>query len=272
MSSGRALAEQLAPLGLRFDVLDRDGAIAAEPALEGIREQIAGALRFPDDGVGDSFKFCEALTDAFRHAGGELRTGVQVSGIAVDRGKAVGVISSAGRVRADTVVVAAGRATPGLVRHLGIALPIRPVKGYTVTFDASRVEGRPAMAVIDNDLHAAIVPLGTRLRVAGTAEFAGEDLRLRPERIENLLKLLSAIYPRIAARLDLAGGYAWTGLRPMSADGLPFVGATRVPGLYINAGHGHLGWTHACGSAHLVADLIAGGLTEIDPEPYRATR
>ncbi len=128
------------------------------------------------------------------------------------------------------------------------------------------------MAVIDNDLHAAIVPLGTRLRVAGTAEFAGEDLRLRPERVENLLKLLSAIYPRIAARLDLAGGYAWTGLRPMSADGLPFVGATRVPGLYLNAGHGHLGWTHACGSAHLVADLIAGGLTEIDPESYRATR
>jgi D-amino-acid dehydrogenase len=269
MDASLKLAEQLASLGLRFIVLDRDGAVAAEPALEGIREKLFGALRFPDDESGDAYEFCKALMFAFQRNGGTMNTSFRVTSIAVQRGIAVGVESETGRVLADKVIIAAGNAASDMMHRVGVSLSIKPVKGYTITFDVSHLDGCPILPVIDDALHAAVVPLGTRLRVAGTAEFAGMDFNVRPERIDNLLELLAALYPSISARLDRWSGRVWTGLRPMSADGLPFVGATSVEGLYVNAGHGHLGWTLAAGSAHLLADLIAGEPTAIDPAPYR---
>lgn len=272
MEGPARIAESLAPLGLRFEQLDRDGVVAAEPALQEIHDQIGGGLRFPDDEAGDAFKFCEALSAAFQRCGGILRTGVEVTALSLEHGRISGLQSKLGPLRADTIVVAAGNRTPWLVRRLGISVPIRPAKGYTLTFNVSGMDGRPQMPVVDDALHAAVVPLGSRLRVAGTAEFAGADLRIRPERIENLRNLLRAVYPGITAALNGAPGEGWTGLRPMSADGLPFVGATSVPGLYINAGHGHLGWTLANGSAHLLTDLIDGVVPALDPEPYTPQR
>jgi D-amino-acid dehydrogenase len=268
-----ALAEELAPLGLRFQVIKRDAVVDAEPALQGIHRKIIAALRFPDDESGDAYEFSEGMAAAFRRAGGVVKTKVPVNGIALERGRVVGVVSDAGRVDAKTVIIAAGNATAGLVRNLGITLPIKPAKGYTVTFDGSELlHTRPAVPVIDDALHAAIVPLGTRLRVAGTVEFAGPDLRIRPGGIQNLLNLLAAVYPGIASELDPTRGLPWAGLRPISADGLPFVGPTPIQGLYINGGHGHLGWTLASGSAHLLADLVTGAIPQIDPTPYRTVR
>jgi D-amino-acid dehydrogenase len=266
------LAAMLAPLGLRFDVLDAQGAIAAEPALAEIRGQIAGALRFPDDEAGDAQQFCEKLAAAFVREGGVSRTSTSVTGIAVERGSISGVCIGDKVERANAVVVAAGNSSAKLVRHLGVFLPICPAKGYTVTFDASHVEGRPLIPIIDDALHAAVIPIGTRLRIAGTAEFAGSNLQIRQDRIGGLLDLLAAILPRIAAQLPGASGQPWTGLRPMSADGLPFIGLTHVRGLYVNTGHGHLGWTFAVGSAQLLADLIDGRVPDIDPTPYEPTR
>lgn len=266
------LAEQLAPIGLRFQVLDADAAVSAEPALAGIHADIAGALHFPDDGAGDPLKFSCALSNAFLRLGGVVKTSVQVSAIAIERGRVTGVDSSAGRITADKVVIAAGNATPALVRALRVSLPVKPVKGYTVTFDISHLSERPTMPVVDDALHAAVVPLGGRLRVAGTAEFAGENLELHRCRIGTLLKLLAALYPHLAAQLAKADGQLWTGLRPMSADGLPFIGLSQIPGLYVNTGHGHLGWTLATGSARLLTDLMTGVHPAIDPAPYRVTR
>jgi D-amino-acid dehydrogenase len=134
------------------------------------------------------------------------------------------------------------------------------------------VPHRPQTPVLDDDLHAGVVPLGTRLRVAGTAEFCGPDLTIDPGRVSQLTGLLSAVYPRIAAQIDPSSGRAWTGLRPVSADGLPTIGPTPLAGLYVNAGHGHLGWTHATGSARLLADLLRGREPEIDPIPYSSFR
>ena len=267
-----ALARLLEPLGLRCEVLDRDGAVSMEPALLSIREQIVSALRFPDDECGDARKFCEALAQVLPLTGGTLLTGTRVSALAVENGRAIGVITDKGLHRAAAVVAAAGNATPRLVRPLGISLAIRPVKGYTVTIDASRVEGRPLIPVIDDDSHAAVVPIGTRLRVAGTAEFAGMDTTLREERIAALHTLLATVYPAIAQSIDHANVEKWAALRPVSADGLPFIGATRVRNLFVNAGHGHLGWTLAVGSAHLVADAITGERSAIDPAAYCANR
>ncbi len=268
MDAPLALARQLATYGLRFESLKRDAVIEAEPALRDIRDRIACALRFPDDESGDARQFTVELTNAFQRAGGIVRTGVHVAEIRGDRNGVAGVVVEGQVIDAKVVVVAAGIGTNSLVRGLGVRVAVAPAKGYTITFDASGLEGLPLVPIVDDALHAAIVPLGTRLRIAGTVEFAGMDPSVRPERVRNLTKLLADVYPRVAAQLDLSKGQPWAGLRPMSADGLPFVGGTSVKGLFINAGHGHLGWTLASGSANLLADLVTGEPPQIDPAPY----
>lgn len=266
------LARMLAPLGLNYEVLSAAQTVNIEPALHDIRDRIAGAIRYPDDRSGDAREFCRKLAAAFRREGGTTRFNVTVSGIAHRAGRVCGVQLEDTLEPADCVVIAAGNESVRLARPLGISLPIRPAKGYSLTFDVSHVSQRPRVPIVDDVLHAGVVPIGARLRVVGTAEFAGTDLRIRQERVKNLRHLLEAIYPRIATELAPTGGIAWTGLRPMSADGLPFIGATRIKGLHVNAGHGHLGWTLAAGSASLLADLMEGRTPEIDAAPYRLER
>ena len=272
MSDRLAIVEPLVKLGLRFEPLDGDGVVAAEPALAQVRAAIAGGMRFPDDESGDAFKFCKALKEQFERAGGEVVAARPVLGVLQERNRVTGVRTAAGDLRAEIVVVAAGNRTGALVRELRIPVAVRPVKGYTLTFDVSGLEGCPAIPVVDDALHAAVTPLGARLRLAGTAELAGNDLKIRRERIDNLVNFLGQLYPRLRARLNPSSGYAWTGLRPVSADGLPLIGPTRIPGLFLNTGHGHLGWTLANGSAGLLADLALGAPAAIDPAPYSPKR
>ena len=130
----------------------------------------------------------------------------------------------------------------------------------------------PSLAVGDDQQHIAVVPRGTRLRIAGTAEFTGMDQSLRAVRIQNLVDLFQRVYPELAARADIAGGSSWAGLRPMSADGLPFIGETRIHGLFVNTGHGQLGWTQAVGSGEVLADLLIGKPPGVEPTPYLASR
>ena len=142
----------------------------------------------------------------------------------------------------------------------------------SITIDAAGMNDLPKTPVVDDTLHAIVTPMGDRIRVAGTAEIAGNDLSIRYERIDNLKHLLSAMYPQLADRLLRGEVKPWAGLRPMSADGNPFVGETRARGLWLSTGHGHLGWTQAMGSAALLASLIDGSDPEIDPAPYAASR
>jgi D-amino-acid dehydrogenase len=272
MAGPLALAEMLAPLGLRTTILDADGAVAAEPQLQPIRERIAGALRFPDDETGDARRFCEALAGRIAGSGDTLKTGAQVLSVEVERGRVTGVRTRDATFPAERVILACGNGTVALAARLGVRLPIRPVKGYSITIDMDGDPQRPVLPVVDDTLHAAVVPIGHRLRVAGTVEFAGHDLSLPPDRIDNLLRLFAAVYPRIAARVERSLVSPWTGLRPMSADGLPYIGPTPIRGLYVNAGHGHLGWTLAVGSAALLADLLTGCQPAIDPQPYSVAR
>jgi D-amino-acid dehydrogenase len=131
---------------------------------------------------------------------------------------------------------------------------------------------RPAIPILDDELHAVASPLGDRLRVAGTAEFAGHDLSVPDSRIENLLRLLHRTFPLIAATVDRSSLDPWSGLRPMSADGVPIVGRTRIENLFVNTGHGHLGWTMAAGSGRVLADLMTGRRPAIDVAPYALSR
>ncbi len=268
----RDQAEYLAQFGMRFEELDSDAVMAIEPALKHARGQIKGAFYFPDDDSGDAHLFCRELLREIVSAGATVETGTRVTRVAIEKGAVIGAETRHGLVRADAVVIAAGNGSAPLVRPLGQSLPIKPAKGYSLTLDVDGMAELPQTPVIDETLHAAITPMNDRLRLTSTVEFAGFDKRIDPHRIDGLFSLLEELYPRIASQIDRNTARSWAGFRPVSSDGRPFIGPSRVPGLYINTGHGPLGWTMAAGSAGLLADLIDGRRPAIDATPFEATR
>ncbi len=269
------LLKWLEPMGLNAHLLDRDDVLALEPALASIADTIDCGIHYPEDPAGDACRFSTQLADRLVAAGGVVHYNRPVTAILRERNTAVGVAVENATCRADAVVVAAARRTPHLVRPLGIRLPIRPVKGYSLTIDIAHVDAalRPGIAVINQPMHAAVNPLGERIRVAGTAEFTRRaEPVLSPARVSNLMDLLQATFPDIAARVTMEHATPWCGFRPMSADGKPFVGPSGVPGLFINSGHGYLGWTQAVGSALMLADQLEGRPTELDATPFAVRR
>jgi len=265
-------AELLRPLGLVAERLTAEETVALEPCLADIQGRIAGALRYPADRSGDAFRFVQALSEVCRTLGVSIETGVQARSIRQEGGRVVGVETTRGFREASCVVLCGGADSAALAIRAGVRLWIAPAKGYSVTLPVPPGERRPALPVIDDAMHAAVVPLGETLRLVGTAEFTGRDGRIRPERIEALYTLLERVYPALASKTDRAQGVSWAGFRPMSADGPPYIGETQVPGLWVNAGHGHLGWTLAAGSAALLRDQILGRTPAVDPAPFRIHR
>ena len=261
-------ADHLLAEGLELRRLSRQETIELEPALLPIGDQFAGAIHYATDETGDAHRFCDALTERARQCGVDFSFGTRVSRLEVGSGRIAAVQTDQGRLLAEQYVVAAGSYSTPLLRAVGLQLPVRPAKGYSVTFDGSR--SALSIPIVDDDMHAAVVPVGNATRVAGTAEFAGFDLTLRPERVRNLANLAQMILPR--AGLDPATARPWCGLRPMSADGVPIIGATTLSNLWLNTGHGHLGWTMAAGSGQLLADLLSGETPGLDPQPYALAR
>jgi D-amino-acid dehydrogenase len=221
---------------------------------------------------GDAYMFCQAIGRRIRELGGTFQFESEVRSVKVVNGAVAGVEVSGSFLAAKNVIIAAGTASPELARQIGARLAIKPVKGYSLTFTPEPGQRLPAIPVIDDANHTAVTPLGNRLRSVGTAEFAGSNLQLDRERLRNLAEFFKAVFPEIATRKTLDTGQPWAGLRPVAADGRPYIGATRTRGLWINSGHGHLGWTLATGSARLLADLIVGRQTKIAAEPYAVAR
>lgn len=270
-----SLAKQLQELGLRWRLVDTDEVLQIEPALKDIVSEIACGLYFPDDPAGDVCAFTRQLGARLQEAGARIGFNVKVEAIERVGDRDCRLLTSMGKFSADAVVVAAANGSPGLLAPLGVNLPIKPVKGYSLTFDVDHIDEQwlPKIAVINQAMHAAVNPLGRRIRVAGTAEFVRRpDPLLSQERLQNLMNLLRATYPRLARELNLEQAAPWCGFRPMSADGKPFIGATGVPGIYVNSGHGYLGWTQAAGSARILADMMECQSTEIDSSPYAVNR
>lgn len=263
---------QLAPLGLRQRALSAAEVVALEPALADVGASLAGGIHFPDDESGDARMFTQALARHAQAAGAIFRFGCEVTGLERHGSRITAVLAQQEKIAADTVVMTAGSWSPLLMRRLGLRLALRPVKGYSVTLARGGWQHALGLPVIDDALHAAVTPLGERLRVAGTAEFAGYDIATTPARVENLFQMLLKIFPSFAPHLDRAQAAPWAGLRPVSADGVPFIGRLGYDNLYINTGHGHLGWTLAAGSSRLLADLIQQRQPALDPFPYRARR
>jgi D-amino-acid dehydrogenase len=155
-------------------------------------------------------------------------------------------------------VLATGWSSPALGQGLGLRLPIYPVKGYSITVGRGGWNDSPQIPILDETLKVGVIPLGDRLRLAGSAEFTGADLTVDPKRSDFVWKTALKVYPALARHVDPARMERWSGLRPMTPDGPPILGRTRYSNLFVNAGHGHLGWTFACGSAQIVAAQIAG--------------
>lgn len=261
----------LAGEGVAYEALDRGGVVEREPALQPVAAGFAGGIFYGGDERGDAHRFCAEMTRVGQNAGIDFRFGMSVDALRRD-GKRVTAIQVGNDTHdADVYVVAAGSYSVSLLRAASLRIPVRPVKGYSITLRP--VSPVPSVPVVDFDLHAAVVPVGNdRVRAVGTAEFAGYDLSLDPARLANLKGLLTEIYPQYAAEVSAGDFEPWTGLRPVATDGVPLIGRTRPDNLYLNTGHGHLGWTLAAGSGKLLADLIAGAQPGIHADDFAPGR
>jgi D-amino-acid dehydrogenase len=259
----------LKQFGVPFEVLDRAGCIAAEPALAAVPDKIAGGLRLPQDETGDCHMFTQALALEAEKLGVRFAFNVGIEGLNADATRITGVATSTGMLQADAYVLALGSWSPRLVRPLGISLPVYPVKGYSITVPISNADAAPVSTVMDESYKVAITRLGDRIRVGGTAEVSGYSTKLYAARRATLDYSLTELFPRGG---DLAKATFWSGLRPMTPDGPPVIGPTRYSNLHLNTGHGTLGWTMACGSGRVLADLLSGRKPDIDASELAITR
>jgi D-amino-acid dehydrogenase len=247
--------------GVPFEVLDRAGCIAAEPGLAGSAAPIVGGLRLPNDETGDCFKFTNALAAMAVAKGVQFLNDTNIIRLASEGGRITGVETDGGTIVADAYLVALGSYSPQLLAPLGIRLPVYPVKGYSITVPIVDAAKAPVSTLLDESYKVAITRLGDRIRVGGMAEISGYTKDLPPERRATLEHSAGTLFPGAG---DMAAASFWCGLRPMTPDSTPVIGPTKLANLYLNTGHGTLGWTMACGSAHVIADIIGGKTPAIE--------
>ena len=249
--------------GVAYRLLGREGCVAAEPGLYAAQDHFVGGLRLPGDETGDCHLFTRQLAAHLPAMGVELRYNSHITGLEMHGGRVGGVYAGAEVVRGDAYLVALGSHSPSILRPAGLTLPVYPVKGYSITLPVADAARAPVSTLLDESYKIAITRLGNRIRVGGMAELSGFNAALPPKREATLRHSLRNLFPG-GADFD-APSHFWSGLRPMTPDSTPVIGATPVPNLYLNTGHGTLGWTMACGSGRLVASLIGGERPPIDP-------
>ena len=269
---GIKVAHFLKQSGVQHRQLDRAALLETEPELRSVIDEICGGIAYPGDETGNARLFCEELRRVCAADGVTFRFAENVVDIETERKRVAGLRTAKETLVADVYVLAAGSFSSTWAKHLGFDLPVRPAKGYSISVPMHRWERRPRVPIVDDSLHAALVPVGGVLRVAGTAEFAGYDTSVRPERIDNLRGLLRRVYPQFAESADSVDIQPWCGLRPLTPDGMPIIGRTPLENLYVNTGHGPLGWSMACGSGKAVADIAAGHSADIDMAAFALTR
>ncbi|MBS7662527.1 D-amino acid dehydrogenase [Pseudomonas lalucatii] len=249
--------------GVPFELLDRDGIARAEPALAQVKDKLAGALRLPNDQTGDCQVFTTKLAEMAKQMGVEFRFGQSIERLDFAGDRINGVWIDGKLETADRYVLALGSYSPQLLKPLGVRAPVYPLKGYSLTVPIVNPDMAPASTILDETYKVAITRFDDRIRVGGMAEIAGFDLSLNPRRRETLEMIVGDLYPQGG---DLSQVDFWTGLRPATPDGTPIVGATSFRNLFLNTGHGTLGWTMACGSGRFLADLMANKRPQISAE------
>ncbi len=247
-------------LGCRRRPIDPAACVDMEPALAAVQGDLAGGIYSPDDESGDAYLFTQSLEKHCRGMGVDFRFGTTIRAVRTDKGLVTGIETDGGVMTADRYVLALGSYSPLLLRPLGIRLPIYPAKGYSVTFPVCDPAKAPTVSLTDDEHKLVFSRLGERLRVAGTAETAGYDTTLNEHRARVILKRTLEIFPGCGKESDAE---FWAGLRPKTPDSVPVIGPTPFPNLFLNTGHGTLGWTMSCGSGRVVADLVSGSDPEI---------
>ena len=260
--------KRLEPLGLVFRRLTSAQAAEAEPALASAANELTGAFHFPNDEIGDCNKFTQSLATECAKRGVDFRYNTTATVIEKETGRVSGILTDRGRLTAKRVVVALGSFTGPMLRSLRLEAPIYPVKGVSITFPRSLWNKSPNMAVIDDSHLFGLVPIGDRVRVSGSAEITGYDTEPAEARWQAILGNASRTFPTLKTAFRRDEAIIWAGLRPVTPAGTPLIGRTRVDGLWVNSGHGHLGWTMACGSGRVLADLVCGRDPQVPcPEP-----
>jgi D-amino-acid dehydrogenase len=254
--SARVMREQ----GCEIEMLDAAGCVQIEPALAGV--SLAGGSWSPTDESGDAHKFTQALAALVTKRGAQFRA-ARISALEVHAERIAGVRLDAASetLRADAYVVCLGSYSPLYVRALGIPLAIYPLKGYSVTLPVADRAKAYTVSLTDDEHKLVFSRLGERLRIAGTAELNGYNTELNEVRCRAILRRALELFPGAG---DASRAHYWTGLRPATPSNLPYIGATRYPNLFLNTGHGTLGWTHACGSGRAIADIVSGRQPDID--------
>ena len=255
--------EVLKQFGVPFELLDAAGCIEAEPALARVREKIKGGLRLPGDETGDCKLFTERLAAICRERGVSFRFGVETGKLwrnSADT-EVLSVKAGTENIRADAYVMALGSYSARWMRKRHVPIPVYPIKGYSITFPVTNADAAPVSTIMDESYKIAITRLGDRIRVGGTAEVSGYDLTLHETRRATLEHSVQDLFPDAGSTENAT---FWCGLRPMTPDGPPIIGPTRYKNLFVNTGHGTLGWTMACGSGKVLADIMSGRTPDID--------
>jgi D-amino-acid dehydrogenase len=260
-------AGEMRALGIRRDIKSRDECLALEPALAKSRAAVVGGVFTPDDESGDAHAFTMELARLCRERGVVFQTGKTIQAIVAQGDRVEGIREQGNMLNADAYVVALGSYSPLLLHALGIHVPVYPLKGYSVTLTLSPGEKEAPTVSLTDEAHKIVISrLGDRLRAAGTAELTGYDREVNGVRCNALLERVRTLFPALASTEP---SHRWAGLRPATPSNVPCIGKTRLKNLYLNTGHGTLGWTLACGSGSLLADLVSGRKLQVD---FRTTR
>nr|WP_245557272.1 D-amino acid dehydrogenase [Kaistia granuli] len=254
-------------LGVPHRSLKRDELLTLEPNIDPASSGIIGGVLLETDQSGDCFQFTQALAKACAARGVSFLYGRAAERLVIERDKVVGVVAEAETIEADAVIVALGIWSKRLLEPHGINVPIYPVKGYSLTVRADSDAIGPISTITDESMKVGLTNLKSRIRVGGTAELAGYDFSRPEKRYAGLIASLKGLFPRVPDAA-IASAERWSGLRPVTPDGPPRIGRCRYPNLYLNSGHGTLGWTMACGSGKALADQISGKRSDVDLTPF----
>ncbi|MBQ0936144.1 D-amino acid dehydrogenase [Ideonella paludis] len=252
-----------------YQVLDRAGYLQYEPALADVQDKFVGALRLPGDETGDCFIFTNEIAKLAQGMGAQFRFNTAIERLVVEGGQLQGVQTSQGLVKADVTLLALGSYSTAMLQAVGVRIPVYPVKGFSITVPISNAAKAPESTIMDETHKVAVTRLGDRIRVGGTAQLSGFDLRLDAGRRKTLEFVVTDLFPKGG---DVAQASFWTGLRPMTPDGTPILGPTAIQGLWLATGHGTLGWTMAAGTGRLMADWMGGRKPEIETEGLTVER
>ncbi|MEN8391088.1 D-amino acid dehydrogenase [Acinetobacter indicus] len=254
--------EVLKESGVEYELLDRDGLARVEPALAAAKDKLVGGLHLPNDETGDCYLFTNALAKLAQEMGVDFQFNQNVEKLLVEGDEIKGVLVNGKVLTADRYVLAFGSYSREFLKPLHLELPVYPVKGYSLTVPIVDAAMAPQSTVLDETYKIAITRFDQRIRVGGMAELSGFNLGLNQDRRATLEMVTKDLFPGG----DLPQASFWTGLRPMTPDSTPIIGGTRYKNLFLNTGHGTLGWTMACGSGKLISDLVMQQQPEISTE------